>query len=340
MATKQPTIDLHASKAGPIIVIIILFPILAAITVALRVYTRFVILKKPALDDAFAIFALALSIGSSISQGLEVKNGMGRHIASLTPVELVACFKALYASIILYNLALTMVKLSILVLYLRLCVTKLPRTLCYALLAFVVAYSIETFFAGIFTCTPVAFFWNSKIKGGKCLNKTDAYYANAAINIFTDVALLLLPAMILKHLTLPRVQKLVVMLMLAFGGFACVASIFRLRALYTSTKTKDPTWDKTATVYWSTVELNVGIMCASMPTLRSLFSRFFPNVFGIRREMQPISKIVDTGLAKFADSDNSEKTGKGLGKDVESGNSGHGAQLYSCYENIPTPSTE
>jgi hypothetical protein len=126
--------------------------------------------------------------------------------------------KALYASIILYNLALTAVKLSILLLYLRLCVTQLPRRLCHILLAFVVAYGIETFFSGIFTCTPVAFFWNSKIKGGKCINKTSIYYANAAINIVTDFALLLLPATILKHLRLPRFQKLVVMLMLAFGG--------------------------------------------------------------------------------------------------------------------------
>jgi hypothetical protein len=58
MATQHPPVDLHASKAGPIVVIIILFPILATITIILRLYTRFFVLKSPALDDAFAFLAL------------------------------------------------------------------------------------------------------------------------------------------------------------------------------------------------------------------------------------------------------------------------------------------
>jgi hypothetical protein len=116
----------------------------------------------------------------------------------------------------------------------------------------------------------------------------------------------------------------------------CIASIFRLRALYTSTKTKDPTWDKTGTVYWSAIELNVGVMCASMPTLRCLFSRFFPNVLGNREDVQQISNIVDTGMAKFADLENSGETEKELGTNIELGKGGHGARLYSCYENLPS----
>lgn len=32
--------------------------------------------------------------------------------------------------------------------------------------------------------------------------------------------------------------------------------------------------------YWSTIEVPVGIICASMPAIRSLFSLVFPKVFG------------------------------------------------------------
>jgi len=44
------------------------------------------------------------------------------------------------------------------------------------------------------------------------------YFANAAINIFTDLTLLFLPALVLRHLMMPKSQKLVVGIILAFGG--------------------------------------------------------------------------------------------------------------------------
>jgi hypothetical protein len=89
---------------------------------------------------------------------------------------------------------------------------------CYALLAFIVAVGIEATFTGIFTCTPVDYFWNETIRGGKCVNRATLYFTNAAISIATDFALLILPAIILRHLMMPWSQKLVLMVILAFGG--------------------------------------------------------------------------------------------------------------------------
>lgn len=39
------------------------------------------------------------------------------------------------------------------------------------------------------------------------------------------------------------------------------------------------TWDGTAFGYWSCIEMDVGIICASMPALYSLFKHLFPQVF-------------------------------------------------------------
>jgi rhodopsin domain-containing protein len=81
-----------------------------------------------------------------------------------------------------------------------------------------IIYGIETLLAGIFTCTPIAFFWNSKIHGGKCVDKTTLYYANAGISIVTDVALFFIPFIFLRRLMMPKVQKLLVMLIVSFGA--------------------------------------------------------------------------------------------------------------------------
>jgi len=43
---------------------------------------------------------------------------------------------------------------------------------------------------------------------------------------------------------------------------------------------KDVTFDNGPAAYWSSIEVNVGIICASLPTLKAFVSRFFPKFFG------------------------------------------------------------
>jgi len=302
----QQSVDLHASRSNEVLIPAILCPALAALAVLLRLYTRCILLKSPAWDDAFVVLALALSIGNSVAQGLEVKDGFGKHVATLTPPQIVACLQALYASIIFYTLSLTCIKLSIIQLYLRVFASQAARRICFALFAIMIAYGVEGAFSGIFTCTPIAFFWNSKIKGGKCVDKTTLYYANAGISIVTDLALLFMPVVFLWNVTMPKLQKALVMLIVAFGGLACIASILRLRTLYTSTKSKDTTWDKVPAIYWSTIEINVGIICASLSTLWAFGSRMFPSIFKFDQQAGT-SVIVDAAIARAGDVENSEK---------------------------------
>lgn len=60
---------------------------------------------------------------------------------------------------------------------------------------------------------------------------------------------------------------------------AAIASICRLHALYVLSHTTDITWDNPGTAIWSAIELNVGILCASLPTLRAFFIRIWPKAF-------------------------------------------------------------
>ena len=60
---------------------------------------------------------------------------------------------------------------------------------------------------------------------------------------------------------------------------AAIASICRLHALYILTKTTDVPWDSPETTIWSTIELNIGIICASIPTLRAFFISIWPRAF-------------------------------------------------------------
>jgi hypothetical protein len=102
--------------------------------------------------------------------------------------------------------------------YLRIFTTKVFRVWCWSLFAFLIAYTVWTFFGSIFLCYPVAYFWDKTIEGGKCMNQFAAWFTNASLNIVTDFAIVILPMPVLKNLNLPTRQKRSLMLVFTLGG--------------------------------------------------------------------------------------------------------------------------
>jgi hypothetical protein len=125
--------------------------------------------------------------------------------------------QALFASVMMYNFGLTLTKISILLQYLRITIDPPVRKTCRLFIAFASLNCIQTFFTGTFSCYPVAKFWDDRIPGG-CLNKPKLWYANAGINIFQDILLIVLPIFILRKLILPRREKISLVLILGLGG--------------------------------------------------------------------------------------------------------------------------
>ncbi|KUJ16489.1 uncharacterized protein LY89DRAFT_84513 [Mollisia scopiformis] len=278
--------DLHANKGPHVLGIVIAFPILAAFCLSLRLYTRFKIIHNAALEDYCSVVGLIFSIATSVCMGYQVKNGMGRHMQTLTPQDGVNSVKFLFASILTYNISLLFIKLSILLQYLRICISPRVRLFCHLTLILIISYGIETFFTGLLTCLPVSYFWDKTIPGGKCVNEPALWFANAGINIFQDLCLLVLPFFILRELILGKRQKAGLMLVLSLGAFACIASICRLHALYEVSVSKDMTWDNPGTAIWSSIELNTAIICTSISVLKPLVSRLLPGMLSSRKSSE------------------------------------------------------
>ncbi len=53
-------------------------------------------------------------------------------------------------------------------------------------------------------------------------------------------------------------------------------SIVRFKSLYDISISQDVSWDNVPIADWTAVECNIGIMCACLPTLKPLLSRFLP----------------------------------------------------------------
>lgn len=72
-----------------------------------------------------------------------------------------------------------------------------------------------------------------------------------------------------------------------------VISIIRLQTLITFASSSNPTWDNLRVSQWSTIEINVGIICACMPTLRLILLKIFPSISSTTRSYGAKSSFGD-----------------------------------------------
>jgi hypothetical protein len=79
---------------------------------------------------------------------------------------------------------------------------------------------------------------------------------------------------------MPRRAKYALMGIFALGGFTCIVSILRLESIYAASNSgKDASYNSSMAALWSSLEINTGILCSSLPTLRALVARTFPRLF-------------------------------------------------------------
>ncbi|KAG7050112.1 CFEM domain-containing protein [Colletotrichum scovillei] len=199
------------------------------------------------------------------------------------PDDWVMCIAVLfYWDELLYLGALPITKISILLFYLKIFPKREIRIGCWVLIGLNVAYFITFELISIFQCRPIDGAWRAwdKEYPAKCNNINIQGWAAAIINILLDLATLILPLKELYNLSLSTKKKLMVILMFSVGFFVTIVSVVRLHSLASYATTSNATQDYVEVGYWSTIEVPVGVICASMPAIRSLFSLVFPKVFG------------------------------------------------------------
>ncbi|KAK3067215.1 hypothetical protein LTR53_016044 [Teratosphaeriaceae sp. CCFEE 6253] len=277
----------HASGTA-VVVVTLVFTAMAIVASLLRVYTRTVIGRNGGYDDGFIICATILSIALTVCTVLEIHYGDGRHQWTITPPELTKSLKTLYASIIIYQLALSSVKASIILQYLRIFPQRSFRLACWALMAMVFAYLNWTLWSQVFFCKPIKAYWDPTITDGKCFNRGVIWFVNAGVNILTDIAVAVLPLPMLRKLNTQRRPKIALLVVFALGGFTCIVSILRLESLYAASHSSDDaSYNSSFAALWSSTEVNIGILCSCLPTLKTLVSKLFPRLFTSYHRSRP-----------------------------------------------------
>ncbi|KAG9195799.1 hypothetical protein G6011_00920 [Alternaria panax] len=260
--------------------IVLAFTCIAVICVALRLFTRLRLLGRSlGWEDYTIVISLALSVATGIFQILQVNAGNGKHAVFIEfpgGVEKILIY--LFWSIICYNTSLMFTKISILLQYGRIFTVREMRIPLHIIMAICIAWGITTLFTSIFTCVPVHAYWKIlEQPGANCMANKTIWYVNASINIFTDLMVALLPVHVIWTLQIALRQRVALLAILTIGWFVCVVSILRLHALIALVEHPDDnTYYSAPAAYWSAIEMNLAIVCASLPALKPLIVKIIP----------------------------------------------------------------
>lgn len=110
------------------------------------------------------------------------------------------------------------IKFSILKLYGDIFVSRRFRYLLWAVAVFMAAWAIAFSFAAIFQCSPIAYNWDTTISDGHCINYGAVVIAAGALNIATDLTILVMPIPMIWQLHTFKQKKWQLIFIFAMGS--------------------------------------------------------------------------------------------------------------------------
>ncbi|KAF9872958.1 nacht and ankyrin domain protein [Colletotrichum karsti] len=252
---------------------VIVLAVLASAAVALRLWARLLQGHSMKADDWTIIVSLLLvgaTVGLSIVGGVR---GAGNHIWSCTLPDLTNIFQVLYAYTFVYGTACAATKISILLFYQRVFVSRIPSFRVPLIIGYFlsISYPIVIWVTMGNACKPLHFYWNQFVGAtGTCIDINTFYLALGIINMLNDIIVLLIPIPQILKLQMSGRKKLAVCSIMLLGSFVCVASIIRIWYLDKFSKAVDITWMMGPVFIWSAIEPSVAIVSACLPHLAPL----------------------------------------------------------------------
>ncbi|CAI0645150.1 unnamed protein product [Colletotrichum noveboracense] len=195
-----------------------------------------------------------------------------------------------WVSRLLYAIAMVLVKVALLLFYLRLDDRLLMRWAVHSLTVVVIGVGVGHFVMSVIECSPPEVFWTSRgdrmIYMQQCMtqSKQQAFWdAAGIIVIITDICLWICPNPMIWNLQLPKRQKWAVSAVFALGIISVVdflpLTIISQRDAFGSTIKRAGALS-TIGLLPRLVKLYVAIFCGCSSALKVFFKRYFPAPLG------------------------------------------------------------
>ncbi|TQV94865.1 CFEM domain-containing protein [Cordyceps javanica] len=264
----------------------IILGVLAVFLVLVRLaFKQFWSLKRSlGPDDKIVMLTVVLRISCTV---LNVKgladHGLGKDVWTMSISDLSTFVRWLYIMEVLYLAELSLLKLSLSAFYLCVFPGTGIRRLLWGVFTLNVLFGVIFVTVAIFQCSPIHYWWTQygeTPEKGHCININAMGWSNAGASVLIDILMIAAPLSQITKLQLHWRKKIGVIIMFLTGTFVTIVSILRLRSLVGFANSRNPTWDQWEIAYWSTIEVNIGMICTCLPSLRLLLLRLFPELLG------------------------------------------------------------
>ncbi|KAF1992815.1 hypothetical protein P154DRAFT_478525 [Amniculicola lignicola CBS 123094] len=254
----------------------------AVVVVGLRFWARKH--KKNRVDSsdwtclAALITSLAL-IGSTVNT---VVQGLGLPASEVSYGKLQNFAKGMLAGIFLWTAAVTLVRISMILFYIKIFRQRPFMILSWLCIGLNIANLLSTYVVALSICRPLAFNWDPLHVRGHCGNQKAFYLSNGFINLFLDVSVILMPMPLLWNLKLPMMKKISLTFVFGMGLGICIVTLIRTVEV-ARTSTTNTTYDYASVGVLSVMEPVFGVINCSLPLLRPVSKKlmvFFGNKEG------------------------------------------------------------
>ncbi|OAL53653.1 hypothetical protein IQ07DRAFT_677114 [Pyrenochaeta sp. DS3sAY3a] len=232
------------------------------------------------LDDLISVIALCFANAFIWICLIGMRPYLGRQVTELELPDIVKFLEYVFWGQIVYVWSIPVIKFSILAFYWRL-FSVAARAPILAVTFIVFSWLMALNFLVIFTCNPVRASWDITITTAKCLSLKGIYIGGSVPNVITDAILIIMPIPYVWRLHAPVAQRIVLAGMFLLGIFITIVSMVRLTVFLKIpiATSANVTFNFREIIVWSVVEINIGLTCACLPSLKPAISYLGLNKF-------------------------------------------------------------
>ncbi|KAF1848086.1 uncharacterized protein K460DRAFT_364085 [Cucurbitaria berberidis CBS 394.84] len=233
--------------------------------------------------------------------------GFGRHAEFIPQASRTAALRLSFICQVIWYWSITLVKLSVALLLLRLKPGRAWRNFLFSIMGVLLLNAtVQTFFQFL-QCRPFSSYWDPSTffrpGGVKCVPRSviiGNIIAGSAVHVSTDLIFSFVPIIFIRKLHRPREEKIFLGVLMGLGLFASSFAILRtvwLQSFYTST---DVFRTNVMATIWAMLEQEVALIAATIPTLKSFMQRSLVKVGGFfydqDTETQARNRLVELGF--------------------------------------------
>lgn len=120
--------------------------------------------------------------------------------------------------------------------------------------------------------SPISSYWNLLRTEQDCISETATLLSHAIAAIMSDLLVWALPLPALYRAKLPLSQRIALIVLFSFGLVVILAACIRTYYIHVVVQVSyDVTWDSFYLWIWTSIEMELGIICGCVPWLKSLF---------------------------------------------------------------------